>query len=249
MALVHYWWRLLRTTSALKINKLEDSSVGNCKKLAFMTLQCCAFGYGGLVERLAYPLLAEKRIRLGHEVISIATTSATTRSTGNNGSNTNVVVRCKIASNQQHQEEEIQEFHASACTVALPLGVLQAAVKHDDSSSSNSPSPPPSPPPLVFEPQLPSSIVNSIQALGIAVHNKIELLFPFRWWPEHVERFHLACTHLQQSPTYHPYTTFIVESASSSSSTAAKNDMNNDNDSDNATTTADEPNILVLRSG
>ena len=166
------------------------------------------FGYGGLVKRLAYPLTQNNSILLEQNVVSIETME-------NTGQGPKVVVRYQA---RDDDSGEIHEVQASACIVALPLGVLRAATMRDDASRNTS---------ITFEPELPPPLIKSIQSLGVAVRNKIELLFPTRWWPETVGRITLACAHLQQTPTYHPYTTFIVESASGP-----------DTDSDN-------PNILV----
>lgn len=172
-----------------------------------------AFGYGGLVQRLAYPLLKNNAIRLEQEVISIETME------DDNQQGPKVVVRYQSTGNENG---EIQKIQASACIIALPLGVLRAATTKHDASSNGS---------IIFNPELPPPLVKSIQSLGIAVRNKIELLFPTRWWPETIGRITLACTHLDQTPTYHPYSTFIVESTS---------DSQNDDSNDNA-----NPNILV----
>lgn len=160
------------------------------------------FGYGGLVERLAYPLIQNNSILLEQNVISIETTE------------NKVVVRCQVSGDDSGKVCEIQ---AKACIIALPLGVLRAATSkktntNDESAKS-----------IAFIPELSAPLLKSIQSLGIAVRNKIELLFPSCWWPESVGRITLACTHLQQTPTYHPYTTFIVESASSETDEKAFN--------------------------
>ena len=150
------------------------------------------FGYGGLVERLAYPLIQNNSISLNQNVISIETTTEN-----------KVVVRYQASGDEKGIIREIQ---AKACIIALPLGVLRAATSKSSDDTTKG---------IEFIPELPAPLIKSTQSLGIAVRNKIELLFPTRWWPESVGRITLACTHLQQTPTYHPYTTFIVESASS----------------------------------
>jgi lysine-specific histone demethylase 1 len=173
------------------------------------------------MQQLARPLLVrgEEEILLQHEVVSIETI--------NNKNNNNkkqdcedshisprvvVVVRCKLPNG------EFREFRASACIVTLPLGVLRAAVANDtdDDDEQHHSKDDNDTTTLTFVPKLPTPIIRSIQSLGIAVRNKIELLFSNRWWPEHVGKFLLANVYLNQSPTYHPYTTFLVESASTS---------------------------------
>jgi len=174
-----------------------------------------ACGYGGLIQRLAHPLLQDNTIRLEHQVIAIETNTTTTTDSGSSSDGTTPT---KIVVRVDHNGTT-KELHCSVCIVALPLGVLRAAINPptDDANTSNN----------FFQPELPLPLQTSIRSLGIAVRNKIELLFPTRWWPEHIGRIKLACTHLQQSPTYHPYTTFIVESAASSS--AEKDDDYNPN--------------------
>lgn len=147
------------------------------------------FGYGTLVERLAQPLLQDNRIRLGHKIISVASTQTS-------GDKPSIAVKCEL------EEGRTKEFHAFACIVALPLGVLRVSV--DEGKKD---------PGIQFEPELPATLRKSIRTLGIAAQNKIEMVFSTCWWPETIGRFTIAPTHLRQSPTYHPYTTFIVESA------------------------------------
>ena len=178
-------------------------------------------GYGGLIGRLAGPLLEQdaegKRVvRFGHQVLSVET-----KQTEDSRDDTFVKVRCKIGSNDG--EHYGKTFQASACIVALPLGVLKASIQKKAKNS------------IHFLPPLPRSLCASIDKLGLAIMDKVELSFPYRWWPERIERFTIACSHLKQSPTYHPWTSFIVESASSSCSSSTQgSDL-----SDNA------PNVLV----
>ncbi|CAB9510442.1 specific histone demethylase 1 homolog [Seminavis robusta] len=170
--------------SSLHVLSAKHGMEGTCLGGGHMILP---FGYGGLVKRLAFPLVQGNHIRFQHEVISVETT---TSSSDNEGST--VVVRCKVT---EEGATTIKEFHAKAVVVALPLGVLRSRS-------------------IAFEPDLPAPVVHAIQTLGITMRGKIELAFPHCWWPTEYGRFTLACTHLQQSPTYHPYTTFIVESMS-----------------------------------
>jgi len=193
---------------------------GTCLSGGNTVLAC---GYGGLIERLAYPLLQDNVILLEHEVVSIETTKTSSQQ-GHDGSLPNTVVKYRTRTDANN--DTVRELHGSICICALPLGVLRAAI---NSESKNDIS--------FFQPELPLSLQNSIRSLGIAVRNKIELLFPTRWWPEHIGRITLACTHLQQRPTYHPYTTFIVESASSHSSSDSSSSDNSKNNCN--------PNILV----
>lgn len=96
---------------------------------------------------------------------------------------------------QAQVANRLEQFQAPVCIVALPLGVLKSKQ-------------------IRFEPPLPLSIQTSIDKLGVAIMNKVELSFPHAWWQPGMERFTLACSHLNQGPSYHPWTSFIVEAAS-----------------------------------
>jgi monoamine oxidase len=154
------------------------------------------FGYGGLVKRLAKPLIIGNYIRMGHKAVSIVS------------SGESVNVECK-----REDDGTIHKFCAKQCIITLPLGVLKALIQDTgDTNNSNH---------VKFDPPLHSTLQRSIQRLGVSVRNKVELLFPVRWWPENIGRITIACTHMKQTPTYHPFTTFIVESAASPSDSAS----------------------------
>jgi len=169
-------------------------------------------GYGSLIKRLAQPLLQQQQqsnqiIRLNHRVVSVKTLSTIEM---RSPSTTKIQVECQVSPQQDDNKKGLpvpvrtKVFEASACIIALPLGVLKAAVQPMDEEEKEH---------LRFEPPLPDSLCHSIQKLGVAVMDKVELAFPYQWWPENMERFTIACSHLNQNPTYHPWTSFIVESA------------------------------------
>jgi len=160
-------------------------------------------GYGSLMEKLATPMLRNKKILLCRRVISIRTKDD--RSTMEPPIDV-VVVDCRLP------DGSVRSFRASTCIVALPLGVLRKGIEEP-----RLPSPPPSDKHdddsvIRFDPPLPPTLVRSIQSLGIAVMNKVELSFSSRWWPRHLKRLTVAS--YLQTPTYHPWTTFFVEDSS-----------------------------------
>jgi len=142
-------------------------------------------GFGSWIEQLAEPLLVAKTIRLGCRVQNVVTSV------------------CENGTSNVKAHYTVDGYYAAVqacyCVVTLPLGVLKTVLSNYDEAS------------LVFEPPLPKSILDSIDRLGVAVMDKVEMAFPYKWWPERIERFSIACSHLGQSPSYHPWTNFIVE--------------------------------------
>lgn len=159
-------------------------------------------GYGSLMEKLATPMLRNKKILLGRRVISVRTKDDI--STGESPDDV-VVVECRL------RDGSVQSFQASTCIVALPLGVLRKGIEEPPSLPSPSDN---NDSTIRFDPSLPPTLVRSIRSLGIAVMNKVELSFSSRWWPRHLKRLTVAS--YLQTPTYHPWTTFFVEDSSSS---------------------------------
>lgn len=96
-----------------------------------------------------------------------------------------VSVRCVV---QNGDAEVHEQYSAPCCIVALPLGVLQ------DNAVN-------------FSPPLPQEKKASIARLGVALMNKVELVWTKRWWPEDTTSI-VICA-LDSTPTYHPWPWFF----------------------------------------
>ena len=103
-----------------------------------------------------------------------------------------VVVNCKV---NGEDESKTKRFIAKlGCIVAVPLGVL----KRDS---------------IQFKPPLPDSLQRSIRRLEMALMNKIEIFFPYQWWPDGVGSLSIATESTSSdSPLCNmPFSHFIVE--------------------------------------
>uniref|UniRef100_A0A7S4K7A5 Amine oxidase domain-containing protein n=1 Tax=Odontella aurita TaxID=265563 RepID=A0A7S4K7A5_9STRA len=155
------------------------------------------FGYGELFRRLAEPLVDRRIIRFGYEVISVETASVEDNVTRN------VSVTCRL----EGGSEEV--FQATSCIVTLPLGVLRGCLEPNGTP--------------IFRPPLPEAVTTAVRSLGIAVMNKFELAFDMRWWPEEVGRLNIGTSLYCHTPIYHPFSMFLVESASTTKNPQAPN--------------------------
>jgi len=59
---------------------------------------------------------------------------------------------------------------------------------------------------VLFTPPLPPLKISAIKNLGIALMDKIELLWESRWWPPTVDSIDIASS--ESTPTYHPWPWF-----------------------------------------
>lgn len=103
-----------------------------------------------------------------------------------------VVVNCKV--NGEDVESTTKIFAKLGCIVTVPLGVL----KRDS---------------IQFKPSLPVSLQRSISRLDMGVMNKIEILFPYQWWPAGVGSLSIATESTSSDiPLCNmPFSHFIVE--------------------------------------
>ena len=104
-----------------------------------------------------------------------------------------VVVNCKV--NGEDTESTIKTFTAKlGCIIAVPLGVLKRNR-------------------IQFKPQLQESLQRSIGRLEMALMNKIEILFPYQWWPAGVGSLSIATESTSSDfPLCNmPFSHFIVE--------------------------------------
>ena len=99
------------------------------------------------------------------------------------------------------QCEDGSVYECDAVVMALPLGVIKANT-------------------IQFEPPLPTWKQESIDALGMGILNKIILVFPNRFWDEHMDLFGALVD--PSSPVWPPH----------SSMNQTKNDINSDEYSD-----------------
>jgi len=104
-------------------------------------------------------------------------------------SNGLVTVHCATLGSESDSGET---YCAPCCIVTLPLGVLQGGG-------------------VRFQPQLPTCKLNAINKLGVAMMDKVELLWTKRWWPTEVSFLSIAS--LQSTPTFHPWPWFYEPSS------------------------------------
>eukprot|EP00811_Abedinium_folium_P032575 NODE_5609_length_1753_cov_3.156827.p1 GENE.NODE_5609_length_1753_cov_3.156827~~NODE_5609_length_1753_cov_3.156827.p1 ORF type:complete len:470 (-),score=125.96 NODE_5609_length_1753_cov_3.156827:246-1655(-) len=97
-----------------------------------------------------------------------------------------VVVRCTSTGGCGAAEDEA--FAAPRCVIALPLGVLRSGS-------------------VAFVPPAPLEKARAVNALGVALMDKVELLWEQRWWPEVVGVIDIASE--DSTPTRHPWPWFV----------------------------------------
>ena len=103
-----------------------------------------------------------------------------------------VIVHCKT---DDSDDPVSKTFTAKVgCIITVPLGVL----KKDN---------------LHFIPPLPDNLSGAIGRLGMCLMNKIEILFPYQWWPDGVGELLIASENTASIFTLcdMPYAQFIVE--------------------------------------
>lgn len=139
-------------------------------------------GYGNLIAELGQGL----DLRLGHRVTAI---EYPTDDDDGPGGSPQVSVHCAVAAAGVEGEEEARRVYtAPRCVVALPLGVLRSGS-------------------VRFHPELPAPKASSMAALGVALMDKVEVLWDRRWWPEGVGSIRIASR--ASMPCYHPWPWFL----------------------------------------
>jgi len=154
-----------------------------------------AGGYGKLVQTLATSVPID--IRCGHRVVSIDRTSSLEH---HNGNPQGGVVVCTEEDGSNSKKRFVARL---GCIVALPLGVLQPSV---DNPLVRDP---------VFIPPLPESLLGAVDRLAMCLMNKIEVLFPSRWWPDGIGSLTIASENGNASNDFPlddmPWSHWIVE--------------------------------------
>lgn len=116
-------------------------------------------GYGNLVKKVAGDNID---IRRRHSVISID------RSKSNEEQQVLQVVVTVERTNDDGTKCQKRFIARKGCIVTLPLGVLQQSTPLGPE----------------FVPPLPEELMGAIGRLALCVMNKVEILFPRRWWPK-----------------------------------------------------------------
>jgi len=141
-------------------------------------------GYGVLVARLAEGL----DVRLSRRITTVEYAAAESEGIGKDDTAA-VFVRCLVAGTDG---EVVEEYCAPRCVVALPLGVLRSGS-------------------IRFDPPLPQRKAEAMSKLGLALMDKVELLWERRWWPRCAGSLRISSR--ESSSTYHPWPWFLEPKA------------------------------------